>query len=492
MSGVRGRLVLGFDVGTQGTKGLAIDTQRGEVVARASSSYGLIEGLPSGAAEQHPATWARALREVTAQLCASIDAREIGAIGVSGQQHGLVVLDERGEVVRAAKLWCDTSTADEARELSEQLGRAVPTGFTASKIKWLARYEPANWARTKHVLLPHDWVNFRLSGEFAMEAGDASGTGFFDVRERRFDERAVASVDADLASKLPPIVGAGERAGSLTRLGAAWLGLPANCAGALIASGGGDNMMSAIGSGATRPGVAVLSLGTSATVFSYSAVPVLDPQGAIAPFCDSTGAWLPLLCVMNATGVLEEVRAAFGCDFATLTREAESVEPGSGGLVLMPYLSGERVPDLPRASGSLLGIRAGSLRRERLFRAALEGVSLNIAWGVERMRALGLAIDAVRVVGGGAHNELWLSILADVLHAPITRLVETESGALGAALQALWTARRADGERVTADEVAAPWIRTDAHTIEPDAQRGAIYAELLAQFREHVARTYSN
>jgi xylulokinase len=494
MSDKRARLCLGFDVGTQGTKGLAIDAERGEVVARGSSSYGLIEGLPSGAAEQHPGTWARALRDVTKQLLGGtgVDVREIGAIGVSGQQHGLVALDERGEVVRAAKLWCDTSTADEARELSQQLGRAVPAGFTASKITWLARREPANWARTKHVLLPHDWVNFRLSGELAMEAGDASGTGFFDVGERRFDERAVACVDAELAPKLPRLLAAGEPVGSLTRHGAAWLGLPASCVGTLVASGGGDNMMSAIGSGATREGVAVLSLGTSATVFSYSARPVIDPKGAIAPFCDSTGAWLPLLCVMNATGVLEEIRAAFGGDLATLTREAESVEAGCDGLVLVPYLGGERVPDLPRASGTLLGIRSGSLRRERLFRAALEGVSLNIAWGVERMRALGLAIDSVRVVGGGAQNDLWLSILADVLRAPITRLVETESGALGAALQSLWTARRADGERVTADEVAAPWIRTNARSIEPDPRRGAVYAELLAQFREHVARTYSH
>jgi xylulokinase len=492
MSSRPAALYLGFDVGTQGTKGVAIDAARGEVVARGHSSYRLIEGLPSGAAEQHPDTWGRALRDVTEQLLAAgtFDPAAIGAIGVSGQQHGLVVLDGRGEVVRAAKLWCDTSTAAEARELSDALGRAVPAGFTASKITWLARHEPQNWARARHVLLPHDWANFRLSGELAMEAGDASGTGFFDVRERRFDERAVERVDRELRAKLPGLVEPGAAVGELTRRGAEWLGLPSSCAGALIASGGGDNMMSAIGSGATRPGAAVLSLGTSATVFCYSAEPIVDPRGAIAAFCDSTGGWLPLLCVMNATGVLEEVRAAFGSDLATLTREAAAVELGCGGLAFVPYLAGERVPELPLAAGALLGVRAGSLRRDRVFRAALEGVSLNLAWGVERMRELGLSIDSMRVVGGGAQNDVWLAMLADCLRAPITRLVEPESAALGAALQALWTARRAAGARATADEVAAPWIRCEAKSFEPDRQRSEVYAELLAKFRDRVGQIY--
>jgi xylulokinase len=483
-------LFLGFDVGTHGTKGLAIDAERGEVIARGSSSYGLIDGLPVGHAEQHPDTWAQALRNVTAQLLASerVDASAIAAIGVSGQQHGLVVLDEHGEVVRAAKLWCDTSTADEARDLSRELGRSVPAGFTASKIVWLKRREPEHWNATRHVLLPHDWVNFRLTGVLAMEAGDASGTGFFDVRERRFDPRALRAIDPRLEALLPELVGAGEPIGELTPVGARWLGLPESAAGALVASGGGDNMLSAIGAGATRPGIAVLSLGTSATVFGSSAKPVIDPEGAIAPFCDSTGAWLPLLCVMNATGVLEEVRACFDASFDELALAAIGVDPGSDGLLFLPYLQGERVPDLPRASGSLLGLRPGSLRRGHLFRAALEGTSLNLAWGVERLRALGLAVDSIRAVGGGARNDLWLAILADCLRAPITRLVESESAALGAALQAQWTARRAAGERISADEVAAPWIHSESTAFEPDAQRSEHYARLLARFRESCTR----
>ncbi|MBM4013522.1 MAG: xylulokinase [Planctomycetes bacterium] len=486
------RLFLGFDVGTQGAKGIVIDGERGVVVARAARSYGLIAGLPPGAAEQHPDTWATALRELAAELFAlpGVDAALLAAIGVSGQQHGCVVLDECGAVVRPAKLWCDTSTAAEARELATRLGRPLPTGYTASKLLWLARHEPDRFARVRRVLLPHDWVNFRLTGRATMEAGDASGTGLFDPVARQFDRAALAAVDPRLAAMVPPLVEAGAAAGTLTDEGASWLGLPRSAVGAQVAAGGGDNMMSAIGSGATRSGVAVLSLGTSATLFTRSERAIVDPGGAIAPFCDSTGAWLPLLCVMNATGVLEEVRAAFGGDLATLTDEAERVEPGCGGLTFLPFLNGERVPDLPHASGALLGLRPGSLQRGRLFRAALEGVAVNLAWGAARMRALGIALDSIRLVGGGARNRLWRQLLADALAAPVQPLAEAESAALGAALQALWSWRRARGENVGADAVAAPWIRFEGEPIVPRADGVAHFAQRLAPFQQACTRLF--
>jgi xylulokinase len=476
---------LGLDVGTQGVKAL-LAGEDGVVLARASRGYGLIAGLPPGAAEQHPETWVEAAGAAARELWATpgVFSRAPAGIGVSGQQHGLVVLDEAERVVRPAKLWCDTSTAEEARELSRALGRAVPTGFTASKILWLARHEPASWARAARVLLPHDFLNLRLSCRATMEAGDASGTGFFDLVERRFDAGAMARIDPRLESMMPQLVAAGEPAGMLTREGAALLGLGEETVGTPVASGGGDNMMSAIGSGATRPGVAVVSLGTSGTVFTYSAEPLVDPAGLIAPFCDSTGGWLPLLCVMNATGVLEEVRAAFGAEHGELEREAAAVEPGADGLLLLPFLAGERVPDLPHASGVLTGIRPGLLGRAHLYRAALEGVSLNLAWGVERMRALGLEIQSVRVVGGGARNALWRSVLADALGASVVRLAEDESAAFGAALQARWTALRLAGERVSADDVASSWVRTAGETMEPDPARVALYAEALKRFRD--------
>ena len=481
-------LVLGLDVGTQGTKGVVLDVDAGRVVARASESYGLLEGLAPGAAEQHPQTWVDAVGEVARALLAEgLDRDRFVGVGVSGQQHGLVVLDERDAVVRPAKLWCDTSTAAEAAELSEAFGRNVPTGFTASKVLWLARHEPAAWERVRTVLLPHDYVNLALTGEKTMEAGDASGTGFFDPEARDFHPEQVRLTDPRLPELLPPLLDTGAPAGRLAGKGAELLGLPE---GVLVSAGGGDNMMSAVGSGATRPGVVVVSLGTSGTVFTYAERPVVDPAGLIAPFCGSVGGWLPLLCVMNLTGVSEEVREGFGRDHATLTAAAEGVPVGCDGLLWLPYLAGERVPDLPEATGTLTGMRAGHLRPGVLFRAALEGTSLNLGWGVDRMRGLGIAVDAVNLVGGAARNPLWRSILADVLACPVTALAEPESAALGAALQALWTVRREGGEDVTADEVAEPYLEVADAPSEPDPERVEEYAGLGARFRALAREHY--
>jgi xylulokinase len=485
-----GPLVLGLDVGTQGTKALLLEPESGAVVARAERAYGLLPDLPPGAAEQHPDTWIDAVKAATRAVLDRVARGRIAAVGVSGQQHGLVVLDEQLSVVRPAKLWCDTSTAEEAAELSRLLGRPVPTGYTASKILWLTRHEPAVWARVRHVLLPHDYVNLRLTGRLAMEAGDASGTGLFDPVARCFlGDDELAAVDARLSDMLPALIEPGTPVGTLTADGAALLGLRE---GLPVATGSGDNMCSALGSGATRPGIVVVSLGTSGTVFTCSEVPVVDSSGLIAPFCDATGAWLPLLCVMNCTNVTEEVRAAFpdAGDHDALTCAAQDVPPGCDGLLWLPYLQGERVPDLPRARGLLSGMSAGSLRPGMLFRAALEGVCLNLGWGVERLRALGVSVDAVRVVGGGAQNPLWRSILADVLDASVTRLLEPESAALGAAIDAAWTLRRLAGDAVTADEVATPCIALADEVDEPDRIRVDAYRELSGRFRALAERHF--
>ncbi len=480
-------IVLGFDVGTQGTKGLAVDAESGQVVGRASRGYDLIDGLPPGAAEQHPDTWTEAVREVSAELVSGLDAAAVAGVGISGQQHGCVLLDEAGEVIRPAKLWCDTATSSEARELTETFGRAVPTGFTASKILWCKRHEPENWTRVRRVLLPHDYLNYRLTGEFTMEAGDASGTGLFDPSARAFRMEDARAIDEDLPGMLAPILEAGAPAGVLSPAGADLLGLGE---GVLVSAGGGDNMMSAIGSGATRPGVVVVSLGTSATVFTHAEHAVIDPEGLIAPFCGSAGGWLPLLCVMNATGVTEEVVRGFGLGHAELTSAAREVPIGCDGLTWLPYLAGERVPDLPEATGTLLGMREGCLRPGVLFRAAIEGTSLNLAWGVDRMRALGIEVEAVHLVGGASRNTLWREVMADVLGCPVTPLAEPESGALGAALQALWTVRRASGEDVGADEVAAPFIQPAEARTEPDPGRQAEYAQLGQRFRDRAREQY--
>ncbi|MEC9048255.1 MAG: xylulokinase [Planctomycetota bacterium] len=480
-----GSLFLGFDVGTQSVKALVIDAARGEVVARSSQAVELIAGLGDGHMEQHPRDWIDAVVTTGRAALAEVDGAQVAAIGVSGQQHGCVVLDERDEVVRPAKLWCDTATAAEAQELSDALGRAVPTGFTASKLLWLKRHEPDNWAKVRRVLLPHDYVNFWLTGRASMECGDASGSGWFDPVSRAFDPRAMDAIDPSLASMMPGLVAADGFVGELVDRAREALGLPA---GVMVSVGGGDNMMSAIGSGATRDGVVVVSLGTSGTIFTRTQHAVVDPEGLIAPFCSSDGAWMPLLCVMNLTGVTEEVKALTGMDHAALTAAAEQVPAGCDGLLWLPFLMGERVPDLPNATGALLGMRPGALRPGHLYRAALEGTSLNLGLGFARLKALGVQVDEVRLTGGAANNRLWRQILADVFGVMVCVLEESESAALGAALQACWATHRASAAQLSVDEVAAPFVRVGAET-SPGADR-ASYEPLLARFRAELQRVY--
>jgi len=496
-------LSLGLDVGTQGTKALLLDGESGAVVGRASTTYGLIDGLEPGAAEQHPDTWRKAVAQVTREVLATSGrcADEVLAVGVSGQQHGCVTLDERDKPVRAAKLWCDTATSAEADELTAAFGRPVPTGFTASKLLWLARHEPENWARTKRVLLPHDYINLLLTGTAAMEAGDASGTGLFDVTERRFDDRSFAVFDelagspfsdAGLASRLPALMDPSSPwapVGRVSGEAAAEFGL-AN--GTLVAPGGGDNMMSAVGSGATSTGVVTVSLGTSGTAFAHAEKPIIDPDGLIAPFCGSTGGWLPLLCVMNLTGVTEEVRASYGVDHGALTDAARQANPGCDGLLWLPYLNGERVPDLPNAAGTLLGMRPGHLRAGAMYRAALEGTSLNLAWGVERLRNLGIEATELRLVGGAARNPLWREILAACLETPVLPLEEPESAALGSAMQALWSWHRDGGGVCSLRDLTALCVHSTSEATTPNPELLEVYREQAKRFRASVAVQYDS
>jgi xylulokinase len=483
-------LFVGIDVGTQGTKAVALDSASGVIVARAHRVYDILPGLPPGAAEQNPQTWIDAVCGVVRDILQSMrgDKADVAGIGVSGQQHGSVVLDSRGDVLRPAKLWCDTTTSDEAAELTRALGRSVPAGFTAPKLLWMKRREPSLWSKAASVLLPHDYVNFRLTGERTTEPGDASGTGLFDPVRRRFDPAAVRAVDERLEEMLPAVVPSNEPAGVLCDEGARMLGLDV---GLLVASGGGDNMMSAIGSGATKPGVVTVSLGTSGTVFSYASTPLVDPEGLIAPFCDSTGGYLPLLCTMNVTTVTEEVRNLFpSTNLDEMTRLAESAPAGSKGLLFLPYLRGERVPDLPHATGALLGVVPGALSPALLFRAAMEGATLAMASGVERMKRLGLTVESVRVVGGGAKSSLWRQVLADCLEVPVVGVVEPESAAFGAALQALWISRSMAGDRVTADDIASTYVKTDGLVTEPNASVAPVYREARARLERETRRIF--
>lgn len=440
------KFAIGFDVGTQGTKSILFDLDAHTVAGRGSYAYDLLPH-PSrpNAAEQDPETWMDGIRDTLKQALreANADASSIVSVAVSGQQHGMVALDAAGAVVRPAKLWCDTESAPQAASISASEafgGWPMAASFTASKVAWMRDEEPANFARTRTVLLPRDYVNLRLAGAVATEAGDASGLGVFDMRTRRYDEAQCDAVDERLIRMLPKnILPPDAAVGVVTREAAEATGLPAGC---LVATGSGDNACAAIGVGATRPGRLVVSLGTSGTLFGASDVPVFDVTGAIAPFCDALGGYLPLLCTLNCTRVVEEARAwarnGEAASHAALAARAREVPPGCDGVRFLPYLVGERTPNWPEATGALLGLRPGSLADPGVaYRAAMEGATFALRGGASRLIELGLPPPSELVcVGGGSRSGLWRQIVADVFDAAVVRPTEPESAALGAAKNA--------------------------------------------------------
>ncbi len=438
---------VGVDCGSQGTKAVVVDGGDGKVVGSGYVGYGLIEGLPAGHREQHPSTWVKAMtKAVRGALSQAKIKGRVEGVGVSGQQHGFVPLDAKGEVIRPAKLWNDTSTAEECRWLIERLGgvrevvkltgNTILPGFTAGKILWLRRHEPANYARLATVLLPHDYLNLWLTGRTTMEPGDASGTALTDVRTRRWRREVVDAIDPDLMGKLPEIQSSSEPAGALRRGAAGLLGLPE---GIIVSAGGGDNMMGAIGTGNTRPGIVSVSLGTSGTIYAYSGRPVVDPLGEAHAFCDSTGAWLPLACTMNVTVATEAVRGLLGLGYDELEEAVRTAPVGSSGVLLLPYLTGERTPNVPDGKGVLYGLTPENFTAGNLARAAMEGATMGLNFGFNRLKEMGIEASEVRLTGGGSKNRAWRRICADVFGVETVCLEVDEGAAYGAALQALWT-----------------------------------------------------
>lgn len=479
-------ITLGIDCGTQSTKTVALDWETGAILASAQKAYGFVPGLPDGHMEQEPRDWVDAAEQTVTQVLAALGSRrgEVAAIGVSGQQHGLVVLDAQGEVIRPAKLWCDTSTTAQCAEITAALGgpetvvslvgNSMRPGYTAPKILWLRQNEPEHWKRTATVLLPHDYLNFWLTGEKRMEYGDASGTALLDIRSRQWSGKVVDFIACDLAAKLPPLSSSRQPHGLLRReLREKW-----NLGEVTISAGGGDNMMAAIGTGNVHVGAITASLGTSGTLFAFSESPVIDPTGEAAGFCDSTDYWLPLICTMNVTLVTEHVRKLFGWDFAQFEEQIRSVPAGSGGLTLLPYLTGERTPDLPNGTGVLHGITLNNFTPAHLARVAMESATLGLAYGMERFKSLGLTPAEVRLTGGGSNSKIWRQLCADIFGVPTVCLQLGEGAGLGAAIQAGWTLE----QDASLTDICSRLVRLDESTRAlPDQANTALYADILAK-----------
>ncbi len=481
---------IGIDSGTQGTKALVVDYGSGRVLGRGHAPHTMVPGLPPGASEQEPEGWVRAMEFALAEALkeAGVDRKKVVCLGVSGQQHGFVPLDAKGRPVRPAKLWNDTSTVAEtealvarlggAKEFIRKLGISLAVGFTASKILWLKDREPANYRKLGTVLLPHNYLNLHLTGRAHMEYGDASGTGLMDIRRLQWSDEAVAAVDPGLADKLPALRHPREPVGYLRKAVAARFGLGK----VLVSAGGGDNMMGAIGTGNVAPGVSTASLGTSGTVYSYFEEPFVDPEGEIAAFCDSTGGWLPLLCTMNVTNTTEIIKSLFRLTNRKLETLAQGAAPGSGGLLFLPFVDGERVPVLPTSSAVFFGLDRKTFDAAHLARSVMEGTILNLGYGFARMRALGLRPSEIRATGGGSKSRLWLQIAADVLRTPVVTLKEPEAAALGGALQSIWCHLRESGAPTSIREVAAGRVSLGQAAARPEPNSAAVYEALQDRF----------
>jgi xylulokinase len=486
-------MYLGIDIGTQSVKALMYDAEKKRVAGVHSAPLDMLSDA-TGKREQLAEWWLDALGEALQQFSAAHRAR-VQAIAVSGQQHGFVPLGVNGEVLAPVKLWCDTTTTQECADITarfggaercfRELGNLILPGYTAPKIRWLKTHNPAAYDTLDTILLPHDYLNFHLTGERVMEFGDASGTGLLDVRNRRWHEGILAAVDddRDLGSTLPRLAEPHSTIGQLQPEVAARYGLPS---GVPVATGGGDNMMAAIGTGNVAPGRMTVSLGTSGTLFAYSDTPIIDESGCIAAFCSSTGGWLPLLCTMNCTSATELSRQMQGLSLEDAEATIAVTPPGSNGVMTLPFFSGERNPNLPGGKACILGLDPTNYDQKNLLRSAMESAIYGLRTGLDAFRALGCHVEQLRLTGGGAGSASWRQMVADIFALPVTVQATDEGAALGAALQALWMHDGKDSGADMQDFLDSHLALDDSRGCAVDSERSEVYARYYAEYLRHV------
>ena len=438
---------IGVDCGTQGTKVIIYDAEKKRIVAVGNSGHKLISDN-SGLREQDPRWWIDALDAALRQALASFsgDRHAIAAIGVSGQQHGLVVLDKDKNVLCNAKLWNDTETAADNDDLVEKaggtdgviqkIGTAIPVGYTASKLVWLKRCKPDIFSKIAYVINPKDYINYYLTGVICTDIGSASGLGYFDVLHKDWNREMIDAIDSSgvLLSALPPIVSDDKAVGSLLPDIAKKYGLSAACK---VAAGSGDNMTAAVGTGIVKNGVGTINLGTSGVLSVYTdAAPsrypsIIQIQNLIS------NSWIPTVCTMNATSTTTAIQNLFALDLKTFDAKLAAAQPGADGIIMLPFFNGERMPPLPHAKGSITGLTIANITQENIIRAAAESVAFGLRWGYDLLKEKGIRLYQMAVVGGGSNSEPWRQIIADIFQVELVSPENKEAGSLGAVILAM-------------------------------------------------------
>ena len=479
-------IVAGIDLGTQSLKAVLYDCDQKRIAAQSSCALDLISE-DDGTREQKTQWYDEALKNAFEKLPGELRSR-VQAVGVSGQQHGFVPLDKDGQALYNVKLWNDTSTAEECRLLTEKAGGAdavlqeagnlMLPGFTAPKILWFKRHYPEQWKKLRYLMLPHDYINYILTGNYVAEAGDASGTALFNPAKRAGSSKLCSLIDENLYDLLAPLIASDKKAGTVSKKAAESLGIPE---GIPVSSGGGDNMMGAIGTGTVSDGFLTMSMGTSGTLYAYSDKPIADPLHGLSGFCSSTGGWLPLLCTMNCTVATEQIRSLFGLSISEFDSLASKAQPGCQGVRILPFFNGERTPNLPNGRASINGLTMTNTSRENICRAAMESAVFALKGGLDTFKKLGFEPKEIRLIGGGSKSPLWRQIAADIMNVPITVPASEEAAALGAAVQALWCLEGGGAERIK--ELCSEHIQSDKTKSAVPGNAAGEYEKAYADYR---------
>jgi xylulokinase len=494
-------IYLGIDVGTSATKALLCD-DKGTVLATASAEHPIHTPKP-GWSEQDPRDWWTSSLAALGAACrkAKVKASQIDAIGLSGQMHGSVFVDEAGKSLRRALLWNDQRTASQCQEIEERAGgrqaliglvnNVALTGFTAPKILWVREHDPKTYEKTFKVLLPKDYIRLRLTGEFASEVSDASGTLLLDVKKRTWsaDLLSKLQIDADLMPRLHESV---DITGTVTRAAAKETGLRE---GIPVVGGAGDQPAGAVGNGIVRSGIVSATFGTSGVVFAHSDQPVPNPEGVLQSFCHAVpGKWCVFGCMLSAGGSLQHVRNMLFADrvvalykakkdpgdlYPQMLAEAAQASPGCEGLLFLPYLTGERCPHAdPTARGGWIGLTVRHSRSD-LLRSVVEGITFGMRDQVELFRQLGTQITQIRAGGGGAHSDFWRQMQADMFKAPVVTINTQEGAAYGVALLAATAA----GAFESVEQACSRAIRITT-TAKPRKSAAVVYDQLYPMYRD--------